>query len=130
MQAVLNASKANNLWFADLSFNKKSKVMEICSEIGMNCKILTSYNPDNSSIDDYVHKKLRGAARSGMSAIILPLTLESVQKVKTMKEKTAAQSSMNESMEKLIRLLETSPEIIEPILKMGEIMSGKDKEQQ
>lgn len=93
LQAVLNASKANNLWFADLSFNKKSKVMEICSEIGMNCKILTSYNPDNSSIDDYVHKKLRGAARSGMSAIILPLTLESVQKVKTMKEKTAAQGT-------------------------------------
>ena len=93
LQAVLNASKANNLWFTDLSFNKKSKVMEICSEIGMNCKVLSSYNPDNSSIDDYVHKKLRGAARSGMSAIILPLTLESVQKVKTMKEKTAAQGT-------------------------------------
>ena len=93
LQAVLNASKENGLWFADLSANKKSKVMEICSEIGMNCKILTSYNPDNSSIDDYVHKKLRGAARSGMSAIILPLTLESVQKVKTMKEKTAAQGT-------------------------------------
>ena len=93
LQAVLNASKANGLWFADLSANKKSKVMEICSELGMNCKILSTYNPDNSSIDDYVHKKLRGAARSGMSAIILPLTLESVQKVKTMKEKTAAQGT-------------------------------------
>lgn len=93
LQAVLNASKENGLWFADLSANKKSKVMEICSELGMNCKILSTYNPDNSSIDDYVHKKLRGAARSGMSAIILPLTLESVQKVKTMKEKTAAQGT-------------------------------------
>ena len=60
---------------------------------GMNCKIITPYNPSNSSIDDFVHKKLRGAARSGMAAIILPLTLESVQKVKTLKEKTTAQGT-------------------------------------
>ena len=44
-------------------------------------------------LDDYIHKKLRSAARSGMDAMILPLTLESVQKVKTMKEKTAAQGT-------------------------------------
>ena len=93
LQAVLNASKANGLWFADLSQNKKSKVSEICPEINMSCKVLVPYNPDNSSLEDYIHKNLRSAARSGMSAIILPLTLESVQKVKTMKEKTAAQGT-------------------------------------
>ena len=59
----------------------------------MNCKIITPYNPSNSSIDDFVHKKLRGAARSGMAASILPLTLERVQKVKTLKEKTTAQGT-------------------------------------
>lgn len=93
LQAVLNAAKAHQLWFADLSGNSKSKVSDVCPEVGMNCKIITPYNPSNSSIDDFIHKKLRGAARSGMAAIILPLTLESVQKVKTLKEKTTAQGT-------------------------------------
>lgn len=93
LEAVLNAAKENSLWFADLSFNKKSKVMEICPELGISCKILSPYNPSNSSLDDYIHQKLRGAARSGMGAMILPLTPESVAKVKTMREKTAAQGT-------------------------------------
>jgi polysaccharide deacetylase 2 family uncharacterized protein YibQ len=93
LQAVLNAAKENGLWFADLSLNKKSKLLELCPELNMNCKILSPYNPSNSSLDDYIHQKLRGAARSGMGAMILPLTLESIAKVRTMKEKTAAQGT-------------------------------------
>ena len=93
LQAVLNAAKENNLWFADISLNKKSKLLELCPELDMTCKILSPYNPSNSSLDDYIHQKLRGAARSGMGAMILPLTAESIAKVKTMKEKTAAQGT-------------------------------------
>ena len=93
LEAVLSAAKENQLWFTDLSLNKKSKLMEICPELNMNCKILSPYNPSNSSMDDYIHQKLRGAAKSGMGAMILPLTLESIAKVKTMKEKTAAQGT-------------------------------------
>ena len=89
----MNAAKENNLWFADLSQNNKSKVMEICPEMGMDCKALTPYNPSNSSMDDYIHKKIRSAARNGIDAIILPLSIESVRKVKTMKEKTTAQGT-------------------------------------
>ena len=93
LQAVLNAAKENNLWFADISLNKKSKLLELCPELDMTCKILAPYNPDNSSLDDYIHQKLRGAARNGMGAMILPLSQESIAKVKTMKEKTAAQGT-------------------------------------
>ena len=93
LEAVLNAAKENDLWFTDLSFNKKSKVLELCPELNMSCKIFYPYNPSNSSLDDYIRQKLRGAARSGMGEMILPLTVESIAKVKTMKEKTAAQGT-------------------------------------
>ena len=93
LQAVLNAAKANNMWFADQTMNKKSKLEELCPEMGLNCKIISPYNPSNSSMDDYIHQKLRGAARSGMGAMVLPLTLESIGKVKTMKEKATKQGT-------------------------------------
>ena len=93
LEAVLNAAKKNKLWFADMSLNNKSKVMEICPKFNISCKILAPYNPDNSSLDDYIHQKLRGAARNGMGAMILPLSPESIAKVKTMKEKTATQGT-------------------------------------
>lgn len=93
LQAVFNAAKANNLWFADLSLNKKSKVMELCPEMNVNCKVLSPYDPSNSSMDDYIHKMLRGAARNGIATIILPLSVESVNKVKSLKEKATAQGT-------------------------------------
>jgi len=93
LQAVFNAAKENNLWFADLSLNKKSRVMELCPEVGISCRELSPYDPSNSNIDDYVHRKLRGAARNGISTIILPLSLESINKVKSLKEKATAQGT-------------------------------------
>jgi hypothetical protein len=93
LQAVLNAAKQNNLWFADLSQNNKSKVPEICPELNIDCKTLKPYDPSNSSMDDYIQKKIRSAARNGIDAIILPLSVESVRKVKSMKEKTTAQGT-------------------------------------
>ena len=93
LQVVLNAAKANGLWFADQSMNKKSKLTELCPEMGLNCKILEPYNPSNSSMDDYIHKKLRSAAKNGMGAMVLPLSMESIEKVKTMKEKATKQGT-------------------------------------
>lgn len=93
LQAVLSATQKNGLWFADLSLNKKSKVMDICQDNGISCKIFSPYNPSNSTLDDYIHQKLRGAFRSGMGAMILPLSMESLAKVKSLKEKTAGQGT-------------------------------------
>lgn len=93
LHAVINAAKDNNLWFADLSLNKKSKVMEICPEMGVNCKMMDPYDPSNSSMEDYIHKKLRGAARNGIATIILPLSAESVNNVKSLKEKATSQGT-------------------------------------
>ena len=67
--------------------------MELCPEIGISCKMLDPYDPSNSSMEDYIHKKLRSAARNGIASIILPLSPESVDKVKSLKEKAAAQGT-------------------------------------
>jgi len=93
LQATLNPIKNNQLWFIDLSMNQKSKVPETCKDQAITCKALTPYNPSNSAMDDYIKQKLRGAARNGMASMILPLTEESIAKVKTMKEKASHQGT-------------------------------------
>ncbi len=93
LQATFKPTKEQGLWFLDLSTNQKSRVDETCKEFSMRCKALTPYNPSNSTLDDYIGKRLRNAARSGMSAIILPLNLESISKVKAMKAKAAHQGT-------------------------------------
>lgn len=93
LQATLTPIKNNNLWFIDLSMNKKSKVPETCKDMNVTCQDLSPYNPSNSALDDYIKQKLRGAARNGMSAMVLPLTEESIAKVKTMKDKAAHQGT-------------------------------------
>ena len=93
LQATFKPSKEQNLWFIDLSTNQKSKVDETCKEFSMRCKAITPYNPSNSTLDDYIGKRLRSAARSGMAAMILPLSLESISKVKAMKSKAAHQGT-------------------------------------
>ena len=93
LQAVFSPAKENNLWFLDLSANQKSKVPDVCDEMGITCKTFNPYNPSNSALDDYIKRQLRGAARSGIGAMILPLNEESLAKVKTIKEKAAAQGT-------------------------------------
>ena len=93
LQATFKPSKEQNLWFIDLSTNQKSKVDETCKEFSMRCKSITPYNPSNSTLDDYIGKRLRSAARSGMAAMVLPLSLESISKVKAMKSKAAHQGT-------------------------------------
>ena len=93
LQTVLNAASKHNLWFADLSMNNKSKLNELCKETSQECQIILPYNPSNSTLDDYIHQRLRGAFRNGIGAMILPLTPESVAKVQSMKEKASAQGT-------------------------------------
>lgn len=93
LQAVLTPAKEQSLWFMDLSMNQKSKVKDACKDISMKCKILSPYNPSNSALDDYIKQRLRGAARSGMSAMILPLSKESIAKVKAIKAKAESQGT-------------------------------------
>ncbi len=93
LQAVLAPAKEQNLWFLDLSMNQKSRVKDACKDALMKCKILSPYNPSNSALDDYIKQRLRGAARSGMSAMILPLSKESVAKVKAIKSKAESQGT-------------------------------------
>lgn len=93
LQATFQPAKDQHLWFLDLSMNQKSRVDETCKEFAMRCKALAPYNPSNSTLDDYIGKRLRAAARSGMAAMILPLSLESIAKVKAMKSKAAHQGT-------------------------------------
>lgn len=93
LQAAFEPTKDLNLWFIDLSMNQKSKVTETCKDYSIRCKTLSPYNPSNSALDDYIKQKLRGAARNGMAAMILPLTTECISKVKTIKDKAANQGT-------------------------------------
>lgn len=93
LQAILEPLKSRNLWFIDLSMNKLSKVPEMCKNISMQCKISTPYNPENSSIEDYVKQRLREAPKSGTSALILPLSLEAISQVKDLSEKVKKQGT-------------------------------------
>ena len=93
LQATFKPAKEQGLWFLDLSMNQKSRVDETCKEFSMRCKALLPYDPSNSTLDDYITKRLRSAARSGMAAIILPLSLESIAKVKSMSAKAAHQGT-------------------------------------
>lgn len=93
LQAILEPSKARNLWFMDLSMNKLSKVPELCKNISMQCKIATPYNPENSSISDYIKQRIREAPKSGTSALILPLNLDAISHVKDLSEKAKKQGT-------------------------------------
>ena len=56
-------------------------------------KIAFPYNPDNSSIEDYIHQKLREAPKSGTSIMILPLTKENLSKIEDIATKAAKQGT-------------------------------------
>ena len=93
LQATFAPAKEQGLWFADLSTNQKSRTQETCEDFGIKCKQISPYNPSNSTLDDYVTRRLRAASKSGMAAIVVPLSTESVAEVKSIKDKTAKQGT-------------------------------------
>jgi len=93
LQATLGPAKENHLWFADLSMNQKSRVMETCREMSMKCIEISPYNPSNSALDDYIKKMLKNASKSGKEAMVLPLTEGNIAKVKSLKEKATSQGT-------------------------------------
>lgn len=93
LNTILKNSKQQGLWFTDLSQNNKSIVLDVCKDIPITCKAINPYNPSNSSLDDYIKQKLRGAARNGVSAMIIPLTKQNMEKVKALKSKATNQGT-------------------------------------
>ena len=103
LQAILSSTKKNNLWFADLTMEKKSMTAKTCADIGLSCRELQPFNPDNSSEADYITKQLRTAKRSGLATIILPLDKRSLESIKDLKSKTSAQGTSIINLSKLIK---------------------------
>lgn len=93
LQAILKSSEKNNLWFIDATTNKLSKVAEACRDLNIQCKSASPYNPDNSAIADYVKSKTREANRKGLSVMIIPLTLDNVNKIRDLSSKVKDQGT-------------------------------------
>ncbi|PWJ60994.1 MULTISPECIES: divergent polysaccharide deacetylase family protein [unclassified Fibrobacter] len=93
LQAIIKPVEKNKLWFLDISSNKQSKVMDACKDFETRCKISNPYNPDNSSLQDYVKQKNREAIKSGLAAMILPLTMETIGYVTELSKKVEKQGT-------------------------------------
>ena len=93
LKAVMKPTEKNSMWFLDLSMEERTIVPQICKDFKVNCKIAFPYNPDNSSIQDYVHQKLREATKSGTSVMALPLTEENLSKIEDIAAKAAKQGT-------------------------------------
>lgn len=81
LQAILNPAEKNKLWFIDATSNKLSKVPSVCKDLSIQCKSASPYNPDNSSLADYMKIKMRESTKKGLSVMIIPLTLDNIEKV-------------------------------------------------
>ena len=93
LQAIMKPIEKKNMWFIDLSMEERTVVPQTCKDLNINCKIAFPYNPDNSSIEDYIHQKLREAPKSGTSIMILPLTKENLSKIEDIATKAAKQGT-------------------------------------
>lgn len=93
LQAILKPAKKNNLWFVDATLNSRSKVLDVCKKLNVNCKISTRYNPDNSTIPDYIKQRLRDTRKRGLSTMLLPLSIDNLNKVKDLAEKAKNQGT-------------------------------------
>ena len=93
LQAILKPAEKRNMWFMDLSMEERTVVPQTCKDLDITCKIAFPYNPDNSSIEDYVHQKLREAPKSGTSIMILPLTEKNLSKIEDIAKKAAKQGT-------------------------------------
>ena len=93
LQAILKPTEKRNMWFLDLSMEDRTVVPQTCKDLEITCKIAFPYNPDNSSIEDYVHQKLREAPKSGTSVMIIPLTEQNLSKIEDISKKAAKQGT-------------------------------------
>ena len=93
LQAILKPTEKNKMWFLDLSMEERTVVPQTCKDLEISCKIAFPYNPDNSSIEDYVHQKLREAPKSGTSVMIIPLTEQNLSKIEDVAQKAAKQGT-------------------------------------
>lgn len=93
LQAILKPIKKNKMWFIDASMNSRSKVPQACKNLDLKCEASSYYNPDNSALDDYVKQRIREARKRGLSTMLIPLTMENLNKVKGLSEKAKNQGT-------------------------------------
>ena len=93
LQAIMKPTEKKGMWFLDLSMEERTIVLNVCKDFNINCRTAFPYNPDNSSVQDYVHQKLREATKSGTAVMILPLTNENLSKIEDIATKAAKQGT-------------------------------------
>lgn len=93
LNAILKPTKKNHLWFIDATMNNRSKVDDACKNLEMKCQASTYYNPESSSLNDYIKQRLRDARKRGMSTMLVPLNTETLGKVKDLSEKAKNQGT-------------------------------------
>lgn len=93
LQAILKPVQKNNLWFIDATMNSRSKVDQACKNLNLKCETSSYYNPDNSALTDYIKQRLRDARRRGLSTMLIPLTMDNLNKVRDLSEKAKNQGT-------------------------------------
>ncbi|MCF0224906.1 MAG: divergent polysaccharide deacetylase family protein [Fibrobacter sp.] len=93
LKAILKPAEKNKLWFLDITENKQSIILDVCKGMDILCKKAPPYNPEHSSLQDYVNAKRREASKSGLSAMILPLNMESLKLVEELSQKLEKQGT-------------------------------------
>lgn len=93
LQAILKPADKNNLWFLDATMNNLSKVSEACKDLSISCKASSPYNPDNSALADYMRSKMRESTKKGLAVMILPLTLDNVNKLSDLSSRAKNQGT-------------------------------------
>ena len=93
LQAILKPVEKKYMWFLDLSMEERTVVPQTCKDFEISCKVAFPYNPDNSSIEDYVHQKLREATKSGTSVMVIPLAEQNLSKIENIAKKAAKQGT-------------------------------------
>ena len=93
LQATFKPLEANKLAFVDLSLNKMTKVPETCRDFKIKCSSTAPYNPDNSTLGDYVKHKLKDARKNGIASMVIPLNDEGLDMAATLQKKAEAQGT-------------------------------------
>lgn len=93
LQAILKPAQKNNLWFIDATMNSRSKVPNVCKNLHIDCNTSSYYNPENSALTDYIKQRLREARKRGLSTMLIPLSVENLNKVKDLSEKAKNQGT-------------------------------------
>lgn len=73
--------------------NNLSKVSEACKDLSISCKASSPYNPDNSALADYMRSKMRESTKKGLAVMILPLTLDNVNKLSDLSSRAKNQGT-------------------------------------